>query len=126
MSSAPRWASDEVASPRTGLHAGVVRSYAAFSAWLTEHPLAEDRAFGALSVRYQVARYCDYLEANPWTDGDPLRNPAAREGAVEAYGAYLSTFHTSTESIRLIRLSVDHFYVFLGLPAAETPDISTI
>jgi hypothetical protein len=126
LSSAPRWASDEAAGSRAGLHGGVVRSYAAFSAWLTTHPLAEDRAFGASSVRYQVARYCDYLEANPWTDGDPLRNPAAREGAVKAYGVYLSTFHTSVESIRLIRLSVDHFYVFLGLPTAESPDISTI
>jgi hypothetical protein len=82
-----------------------------------KHPLAEDRAFGASSVRYQVARYCDYLEANPWADGDPMVNPAARDGAARAYGGYLRTFDASAETLRLARLSVDHFYLYLGLPA---------
>jgi hypothetical protein len=106
--------------------AAVIGSYAAFSAWLTKHPLAHDRPFGALSVRYQVARYCDYLEANPWPAGDPLRDPEARDGAMNAYGAYLCTFHTSAETIRLARLSVEHFYLFLGLPAASSPGNPTI
>ena len=92
-------------------------SYAAFSAWLASHPLAGDRPFGASSVRYQVARYCDYLQVNPWPEGDPLRNPTARDGAVKAYGAYLQTFATSAGMIRVILLSVDHFYRFLELQA---------
>jgi len=99
------------ASARTGA------SYAAFSVWLTKHPLEEDRAYGALSVRYQVARYCDYLETNPWPAGDPLRDPVARDGAVNAYDAYLDLFHTPTATLRQIRRSVEHFYLFLGLPA---------
>lgn len=92
------------------------RGYAAFSAWLTRHPLAEDRPFGASSVRYQVARYCDYLHANPWPQGDRLRDEAARDGALGAYRTYLRTFQTQPETIRLIGLSLDHFYLFLGLP----------
>src|SRR6185437_2374710 len=101
---------------------GLAGSYAAFSEWLTSHPLAEDRPFGASSVRYQVARYCDYLDANPWREGDPLRDPAARDGAVKAYGAYLQTFGTPAATIRLGLLSIGHFYRFLGLQAtAGTP-----
>jgi hypothetical protein len=86
-----------------------------FSAWLASHPLAEDRPFGAASVRYQVARYCDYLDANPWPGGDPLRDPAARDGAVKAYGTYLRTFDAPAGMIHLALLSVGHFYRFLGL-----------
>lgn len=112
MSSA-RHRADELPRVRTG----AAGSYAAFSAWLTSHPLAEDKPFGFSSVRYQVARYCDYLHANPWPDGDPLRDPAARDGAVKAYGAYLQTFTTSAGMIRVVLLSVAHFYRFLGLQA---------
>jgi len=102
---------------------GSDRGYGAFSDWLTRHPLPEDRPFGASSVRYHVARYCDYLEANPWPGGDPLRDPAARDGALEAYGTYLRTFQAPGDTIRLIGLSLTHFYLFLGLPP---PDDSTI
>ena len=63
----------------------VGQSFAAFATWLRKNPLAGDRIYGASSVRYQVARYCDYLDANPWTKGDPLRDPAARDGAMRAY-----------------------------------------
>ena len=90
-------------------------SYAAFAAWLTKHPLAEDRPLGATSVRYQVARYCDYLDANPWPEGDPLRDPSARDGALRAYGSYLETFEVSAGMIQFVLLSVDHFYRFLGV-----------
>ncbi len=98
------------------------QGYAAFLGWLSGHPLSEDRPFGAWSVRYQVARYCDYLEANPWPRGDPLRDPAARDGAVRAYLAYLRTFDIPAEAIRSIRLSLDHFDLFLGLPARAVAD----
>jgi hypothetical protein len=111
VSSAHRQLNQVVPAVRTG----VKGSYAAFAAWLTEHPLAEDRPFGASSVRYQVARYCDYLEANPWPGGDPMRDPAARDGAVEAYGTYLQTFDAG-RAVSLVLLSVAHFYQFLGLP----------
>jgi hypothetical protein len=90
-------------------------SFAAFAIWLVKNPLDGDRVYGASSVRYQVARYCDYLEANPWENGDPLREPAAREGAMKAYGIYLHTFDTPIATIRLILLGVDHFYLFLSL-----------
>ncbi len=66
-------------------------------------------------MRYQVARYCDYLDANPWPGGDPLRDPAARDGAVKAYGTYLQTFDMPAALIRLGLLSIDHFYRFLDL-----------
>ena len=97
----------------------VGQSFAAFATWLAKNPLDGDRVFGASSVRYQVARYCDYLEANPWTNGDPLREPAARDGAIRAYGIYLDTFDTPTATIRLILLGVAHFYLFLGLGATD-------
>jgi hypothetical protein len=93
----------------------VGQSFAEFATWLAKNPLDGDRVYGASSVRYQVARYCDYLEANPWTNGDPLREPTARDGAMRAYGTYLDTFATPTAAIRLILLGVDHFYLFLGL-----------
>ena len=95
----------------------VGQSFAAFATWLRKNPLAGDRIYGASSVRYQVARYCDYLDANPWTNGDPLRDPVARDGAMRAYGLYLDTFETPAAAIRLILLGVDHFYLFLGLGA---------
>ena len=96
----------------------VGRSFAAFAAWLVENPLDGDRVYGASSVRYQVARYCDYLDANPWTKGDPLREPTARDGAMQAYRSYLETFDTPPAAIRLSLLGVEHFYLFLGLGEA--------
>lgn len=99
------------------VRSNVGRSFAAFATWLAKNPLEGDRVYGALSVRYQVARYCDYLEANPWSSGDPLSEPAARDGALKAYGLYLRTFDTPTSTIRLILIGVDHFYLFLGLGA---------
>lgn len=93
----------------------VGQSFAAFAIWLAKNPLEGDRVYGASGVRYQVARYCDYLEANPWPNGDPLREPAARDGALRAYGIYLDTFDTPSATIRLILLGVEHFYSFLRL-----------
>jgi hypothetical protein len=101
-------------SPRSG----VARSFADFSKWLTDHPLDGDRIYGGSSVRYQVARYCDYLHANPWNGGDPLRLAQARDGALQAYGVYLATFGTPDAEIGPILANIDHFYVFLGLGAA--------
>jgi len=82
--------------------------------------MANDRPFGALSVRYQVARYCDYLDANPWPGGDPHVDPRARDGALKAYEAYLGMFSVPGESTQGIRRSLEHFYLFLGLPPPAT------
>ncbi len=71
--------------------------------------------YGGSSVRYQVARYCEYLDANPWGGGDPLRDTSARDGAVSAYATYLAMFDTPAAMIGLILTNLDHFYLFLGL-----------
>ena len=99
------------------LRANLAESLTAFAIWLVKNPVAGDQIYGGSSVRYHVARYCDYLHANPWSGGDPLRDRAARDGAVDAYGVYLDTFNTPTATIGLIRASLDRFYVFLGLGA---------
>ena len=103
----------------------VGQSFAAFAIWLTKNPVHGDRIYGASSVRYQVARYCDYLEANPWTNGDPLRDPAARDGAMRAYGIYLDTFEMPSAAIRLSLLGVEHFYQFLSLGSSTAPPRTT-
>jgi hypothetical protein len=94
---------DTIAAPR-----------AAFVTWLGHNPPEDDQRFGASGAQYQVERYCDYLETNPWPDGDPLKNPSARDGAVDAYRSYLEVFAPATPIERVLR-SLDHFYVFLGL-----------
>jgi hypothetical protein len=88
---------------------------AAFTKWLAKNPVEGDRVYGPLSVRYQVARYCDYVETNHWAGGDPLREASQREVALNAYGAYLEMFNTPAETISLIRESLDRFYAFLGI-----------
>ena len=102
----------------------VGESLSAFATWLAKNPVAGDRIYGSSSVRYQVARYCDYLDANPWSGGDPLRDGKARDGAVRAYGVYLDTFNTPTATIGLVLASLDRFYVFLGLGAVTSGAIT--
>jgi hypothetical protein len=102
------------------LRANVAESSAAFAIWLVRNPVDGDRIYGGSSVRYHVARYCDYLATNPWPGGDPLRDHSARDGAVRAYGVYLDTFNTPTPVIGLILASVNRFYVFLGLGAVSS------
>jgi hypothetical protein len=98
-----------------GLRTSIPASLAEFSSWLTLNPVAGDSAFSASSVRYQVARYCEYLVMNPWPLADPLRDQAARDGAVGAYRGYLDTFNVPGPTIDAILVSLDRFYVFLGL-----------
>jgi hypothetical protein len=97
------------------LRTSIPASLSAFSSWLVLHPVAGDSVFSRSSVRYQVARYCEYLVTTPWPLGDPLREPAARDGAVTAYRDYLDTFNVPGPTIDAILVSVDRFYVFLGL-----------
>jgi hypothetical protein len=92
-------------------------SRAAFEGWLARNPLEGDRPFAACGARYQVARYCDYLGANPWLRGDPLRDAGARDDAVDAYMRYLDVFPPAA-SVAGILDNLDHFYVFLGLGPA--------
>ena len=79
--------------------ANVAESLSAFATWLTKYPVDGDPIYSGSSVRYQVARYCDYLAANPWPGGDPLREHDARDGAVGAYAAYLEMFNTPAATI---------------------------
>jgi hypothetical protein len=71
-----------------------------------------------------VARYCDYLDTNPWPGGDPLADEVARDGAVTAYRAYLDTFNTGGATIGSILVSIDRFYGFLGLGPARLEPVT--
>ena len=95
-------------------------SLSAFATWLTKCPVEGDPIYSGSSVRYQVARYCDYLAANPWPGGDPLRERDARDVAVGAYAAYLELFNTPAATIGPILASLDRFYIFLGLGAVTS------
>jgi hypothetical protein len=98
-----------------GLRTDIRGSLSAFTTWLALHRVDSDRRWSPAGVRYQVARYCDYLTANPWPGGDPLADGAARTGAVNAYLTYLDTFTASAPTIGPILESLDRFYDFLGL-----------
>jgi hypothetical protein len=87
----------------------------AFTRWLEKNPIAGDRVYGQSGVRYQVARYCDYLVTNPWPTGNVLRDPAARAGARAAYGGYLAMFDTPATTIASVLANLDRFYAFLDL-----------
>ena len=102
-----------------GLRTSLPDSASAFAKWLTLHPVVGDQPFGGRGVRYQVARYCEYLAANPWPGADPLADEVARDGAVNAYRAYLETFNTGAATIGSILVNVDRFYGFLGLGPAR-------
>ena len=99
------------------MRTNVAESLSAFATWLTKYPVDGDPIYSGSSVRYQVARYCEYLAANPWPAGDPLRERSARDGAVGAYAAYLEMFNTPVATIGPILASLDRFYVYLGLGA---------
>jgi hypothetical protein len=90
-------------------------SLSAFASWLDVHPVVGDKTYSPQSARYQVARYCEYLHSNPWLGADPLGDTGARDGAVWAYQQYLVTFDMEPTGISGILVSLDRFYVFLGL-----------
>jgi hypothetical protein len=98
-----------------GLRTSIPASLSAFTKWLADHPVTGDSPFSGSSVRYQVARYCDYLGTTPWPFADPLGDEAARDGAVSAYRDYLDTFNVPGVTIAAVLVSLDRFYVFLGL-----------
>ena len=97
------------------LRTSIPASLTAFTRWLAAHPVVGDSPFSGSSVRYQVARYCDYLGSNPWPFADPLRDEAARDGAVSAYTDYLDTFNVRGATVAAVLVSLDRFYAFLGL-----------
>jgi hypothetical protein len=99
-----------------GLRISIPASLSAFGSWLLEHPVEGDPTYSRQSVRYQVARYCDYLHSNPWRGADPLADKTARDGAVSAYRQYLDMFDAPAVGGRgAVLLSLDRFYTFLGL-----------
>jgi hypothetical protein len=106
------------------LRTNIPTSLSAFTKWLANHPVAGDSTFSGSSVRYQVARYCDYLGANPWPFADPLANASARDGAVSAYREYLDTFNVPVATIAAVLVSLDRFYVFLGLGPVRAAAVS--
>ena len=97
------------------LRTNIPASLTAFTSWLADHPVVGDSTFSRLSVRYQVAQYCEYLGTNPWPSADPLRDEAARDGAVGAYADYLDIFNVPGATIATVLVSLDRFYAFLGL-----------
>jgi hypothetical protein len=101
------------------LRIDISTSLSAFASWLVNHPVVGDPTYSRQSVRYQVARYCDYLDSNPWSGTDPLGDHAARDGAVSAYLQYLETFGVPAAMVASILVSVDCFYGFLGLGPAR-------
>ena len=58
-------------------------------------------------------------EQSAWLEADPLGDEAARDGAVWAYRQYLATFDVEPTGIGAILVSLDRFYVFLGLGAVR-------
>jgi hypothetical protein len=93
----------------------IPRSLTAFAAWLPHHPAADDCAQSDISVRNQIARYCDFLGTLLLLGADPLANADARDRAVDAYRVYLELFNTARAPVSAILQSLDRFYVFLGL-----------
>ena len=104
------------------LRTSIPASLSAFATWLVAHPVVGDQTYSGQSVRYQVARYCEYLHSNPWPFADPLGDEAARDGAVSAYRRYLDTFDAPAATIGGVLLSLDRFYVFLGLGPVRLPE----
>ena len=107
-----------------GLRTSIPASLSAFTSWLAVHPVEGDSTFSAASVRYQVARYCDYLATNPWPSSDPLGDEGARDGAVSAYRNYLEIFNVPSATIEAVLVSLDRFYVFLGLGPVRLEAVS--
>jgi hypothetical protein len=93
----------------------ILRSKAAFAAWLPHHPASDECAQSDVSVRNQIARYCDFLGTQAFLGADPLADAAARDRAVNAYQGYLELFNTAATPVSAILQSLDRFYVFLGL-----------
>jgi hypothetical protein len=93
----------------------IPRSLTAFAAWLPHHPAADECAQSDVSVRNQIARYCDFLGTQVFLGADPLADAATRDRAVDAYQAYLELFNTAAAPVSAILRSLDRFYVFLGL-----------
>jgi hypothetical protein len=106
------------------LRTSIPASLTAFTGWLAVHPVVGDSIFSRLGVRYQVARYCEYLATNPWPFADPLRDETARDGAVSAYADYLETFNIPSATIAAVLVSLDRFYAFLGLGAVRPRAVS--
>jgi hypothetical protein len=92
----------------------IPRTLTAFAAWLPLHP-AGHRGPSDVSVRHQVARYCNFLGTDGPLGADPLVDVDARDRAVHAYRAYLDLFNTAAMPVSAILQCLDRFYDFLGL-----------
>ena len=98
------------------LMTSIPRSLTAFAAWLPLHPAAGDDAHSDVSVRRQVAGYCNFLDTQLLVNAaQALGDVDARDRAVDAYRTYLELFNTAATPVSSILQSLDRFYVFLGL-----------
>jgi hypothetical protein len=93
----------------------VPRTLTSFAAWLPLHPVDGDGVQSDVSVRHQVARYCEFLGTVLTSSTDPLSNLAARDRALDAYRAYLEMFNTTAMPVSSVLQCLDRFYAFLGL-----------
>jgi hypothetical protein len=103
----------------TGL-SNIPRTLTAFAAWLPLHP-SGDRAPSDVSVRHQVARYCNFLGTDVALGADPFMDLDARDRAVNAYRAYLDLFNTAAMPVSAVLKCLDRFYDFLGLGPVRAP-----
>ena len=103
------------------LLANVPRTLTAFAAWLPLHRLDDGGSHSDMSVRHQVARYCEFLGTVLLSSSDPLTDLDARDRAVDAYRAYLELFNTAAMPVSSVLECLDRFYAFLGLGAVRQP-----
>ena len=88
--------------------------FAAYATWLDRQPLAFNTC---VTYRRQVQRFCAWLATTRRGEGDPLREPNARDAAVRCYKMHLQTVMAlKPASVNAALAAITHFYHFLGLP----------
>jgi site-specific recombinase XerD len=99
------------------------RQLSAYEVWLARQPLADNTRRAYL---LQVRQYAAYLATRVSPDGNPLRDPFARDYAVRDYKTYVKTEgKVRPSSVNLALAAIDHFYQFLGLdqPRVKREDL---
>jgi site-specific recombinase XerD len=95
----------------------------AYEAWLARQPFAENTRRAYL---LQVRQYGAFLATRASPDGNPLRDPFARDYMVRDYKVSLKTHgKAKPTSVNLALAAIDHFYLFLGLdrPRVKREDL---
>lgn len=95
----------------------------AYEVSLARQPLADNTRRAYL---LQVRQYGAYLATRVSPDGNPLRDPFARDYAVRDYKTYIKTEGKARpSSVNLALAAIDHFYLFLGIdqPRVKREDL---